>query len=140
MVNKLNELAAVGIITINNSIGFSIQELIQDLTEDDVNKIIQEKKNLFIKNVLDEFVNSEHNSKVIYLKLNYIKNTEPEIMIIENYQMQYHTNVFILNKTNYNDKLCIVGQRIEPHRHSSTYCRNSVRKEIRSIFNNFKFI
>ena len=135
---KLNKYIQLLNISINNSIGLSIQELFKDLTEEEVNKIIEEKKALFIQNVLEKFAKSEYNSKVINIVLEYIKNNNPEIIDKDNYEREYHQNVIILNKTNYKDKLCIIGQRIEPHRHSITYCRNSVRKEIRSIFNNFQ--
>lgn len=136
-LEKLNKYILLCNITINNNIGFSIEELIKNLTEEDINKIIEAKKTLFIENVLEEFVKSEHNTKVINIVLEFIEKKDIDIKE-NNFEIEYHTNVIILNKSNYNNKLCIIGQRIEPHRHSNTYCRNSVRKEIRSIFNNFK--
>jgi hypothetical protein len=135
--NKLNDYHILYNISIDNNIGLSIQELIEDLTEDKVNKIMEIKKKTFFDNIIEEFIKSEHNSKVIYIILEYSKNKDQETMIMDNFEMNTHANVIILNKVDYNGKLCIVGQRIEPHRHSSTYCRNSIRKEIRSIFNNF---
>ena len=116
-----------------NAISLNITDII-NINAEQINNNIEQQKNDYIKYILGSYVNDDtKNDKVIEIDLQYIKKTINDKKQIE-YEAEHHANLIILSKIYIGQKKFILGRRIEPHRHSNTYCRNSVRKEIRDIF------
>lgn len=111
---------------LTNKIGLHIDDFIEYYDEKRKNK----KQNDYINFINEQFVKSIYTDKIIQITLQYIKYDS----VNDTYNIEYHSNAIILSKFKKSGENCILGQRIEPHRRSNTYCRNSVRKEIRNIF------
>ena len=136
----------INLCILKSKILFNIQD-IKDINKDNINTHVEQKKNKFIEDIRDTFINNEEiNDKIIQISLQFIKHI-PEINNEDDkakskdvdikkliYEIEHHANLIILSKINIDGKQHILCRRIEPHRHSNIYCRNSVRKEIREIF------
>jgi hypothetical protein len=113
-----------------------------NINESNILQNVNTNKDLFIKKIIDDFLNSDKTNQVIQITLQYIdKKVSDDEDVYD--APSYHANLMILTKFNHDGKICILGRRIEPHRHSNTYCRNSIRKEIRDIFDrlpNFYYV
>jgi hypothetical protein len=98
----------------------------------DENIFIQEMKILKNINIIKEcYQDFQNNKNLKYIIIHiFIINTN-----FYNKEKNYHANSIILFKNNNANKkydyLCL---RIEPHRHSYLYCRNSIRNYLRNFF------
>jgi hypothetical protein len=134
----VNFLNINDIININDIMNINEQQILQN---------ININKDIYIRKIIDEFINDDtKNDKIIQITLQYIRELslkDEDYNEDNKYKIELHSNLIILSKFKHEDKICILGRRIEPHRHSDTYCRNSIRKEIRDIFDrlpNFYYI
>jgi len=135
------------------------------LTNDIINKFISEIQNKTIQNkhLLHTQLSEIQLDNINYIEL--IKNKQKQICdeIMKNFNKNLnlklqilninlyiiddnieeiggsalHTNAILIYKFIKNNNPAYLCLRTEPHRHSNTYCRNSVRKAIRDICNNF---
>ena len=122
----------------NKYVNFLDMNDIVNINEQQILTNVNNNKNTYIEKIIGEFLKDEtKNDKIIQITLQYITELKPgdkEYNDYNKYNIELHANIIILSKFKYKNKTCILGRRIEPHRHSNTYCRNSIRKEIRDIF------
>ena len=134
ILNKYNFLFCLK----NKYVNFLDMNDIVNINEQQILTNVNNNKNTYIQKIINEFLKDEtKNDKIIQITLQYIKELKPgdeEYSDDNKYNIELHANIIILSKFKYKNKTCILGRRIEPHRHSDTYCRNSIRKEIRDIF------
>ena len=134
ILNKYNFLFCLKNIYVN----FLDMNDIVNINEQQILTNVNNNKDTYIQKIINEFLKDEtKNDKIIQITLQYIKELKPgdeEYSDDNKYNIELHANIIILSKFKYKNKTCIMGRRIEPHRNSDTYCRNSIRKEIRDIF------
>jgi hypothetical protein len=138
ILDKMNNFIFLEEILFTTELGFTVKE-ITSFEEIKIDELILMKKKIFIEKIIHDFKDENINHKIIHIGLQFINYDE----INDDYSNSFHSNSIILSKFNINGISGILGHRIEPHRHSSEYCRNSVRKEIREIFNqidNFYYV
>jgi len=106
---------------------------IKNIVETDIKDTLKRKKEEYKKYIKESFIeNNDVNDKIIEIDLEFIKKRYYFKKL--EYISELHANIVILSKIYIDDEMYILCRRIEPHRHSVNYCRNSVRKEIRDIF------
>jgi RNase P protein component len=93
--------------------------------------LLENKKKDIIEKIKNNFdINSNINCQIVRVSLKWFDNSNDNIKL----DGIGHANAILIVKyknSNGDAYLCI---RIEPHRHSNIYCRNSIRKAIRDIF------
>lgn len=98
-------------------------------------QIINNKSQKIINSIYT-FMNNNNNINTYNLDIElvyYVNNKN------NNYTTEKHDNSLLIYKINNNNKKIYTLIRTEPHRHSDTYCRNSIRKFIRNLFLNNKY-
>ena len=130
IIHNINEL--------NNKIISSETHLLKNLINynntNDVMSMMEDKKKEICKNILNNFNKNPHlNIQILYIVLKFYDSNVNNLGISKKYS-NGHANYVTIYRFKKDGKDAYLCLRTEPHRHTTLYCRNSMRKATRDIF------